>query len=321
LPDGTIVRTDPRRGTVQPIYQAPTKAAAGVVGTDKYGQPVHGFVDPATKQAWDISGKPITAGAAPEGTGGASPASDLTGEDYLKTLDKPRADQVRALVEGRLNPPGSFALKTPYWQRMLQDAAQYEPGFDFTKWGQRAATAKDFGSGKSAQNITSFNTAIGHLGTLSDAAEKLNNTWSPHFNTVANWVAGAKGDPRINEFNVAKTAVADELTRAFRGTGGNVHDLVQWEKAINAAGSPEQLNGAIKQAVELLRSRIEALGDTYRRGMNTNRDAMDMLSPKAKETLLKLSGERPEKATAGITSGAPAADKVRRFNPETGKIE
>lgn len=310
LPDGTVLRTDPQKGTVSPIYQAPSKPSFGVVGKDPYGNDVHGFIDTFKQTTSPVSVAPQNAAPGTPGSPGSA-----TGDEYFNTLPKPQAAQVKAIVEGRLSPPGSFALKTPYWQKMMADAAQYEPGFDMTKWTARNATAKDFASGKSAQNITSFNTALGHLDTLDKAATELGNTSFPMFNTVGNMLRSATGDPRVNKFNVAKTAVADELTRAFRGTGGNVHDLVQWEKAINSAASPEQLKAAIRQAGELLRSRIDSLGDTYNRGMNTKTEPLSLISPKARAVMERLSGEaQPETPT-------PPPGNVRKYNPATGKIE
>jgi hypothetical protein len=50
-PDGTIIRTDQRRGTVEPIYQAPSKPTFAEVGTDpQTGQPLRGFVDPVKRE-------------------------------------------------------------------------------------------------------------------------------------------------------------------------------------------------------------------------------------------------------------------------------
>jgi len=47
LPDGTIVRTNPRTGTVEPTYQAPTKQTFGVIGEDENGKKTYGFIDAA----------------------------------------------------------------------------------------------------------------------------------------------------------------------------------------------------------------------------------------------------------------------------------
>ena len=46
LPDGTIVRTNPRTGTVEPTYQAPTKQTFGIIGESEDGKKTYGFIDP-----------------------------------------------------------------------------------------------------------------------------------------------------------------------------------------------------------------------------------------------------------------------------------
>lgn len=267
-----------------------------VIGKDiATGNDVHGFIDPATRKVFDINGKPIDTSKLAGYADGNN--ASVTGDAYLQTLDPGRANQVKAIAEGRMAPPGGMALKSPQIQALMRDVAQYEPGFDLTSWTARNKTRADLASGKMGQNVSSFNTAIGHLATLDKAAEALNNYNFTPFNSVANLIKSKTGDPAIKNFEIARTAVADELTRAFRGSGGNVHDLVQWESAINAAGSPAQLKAAIKQAVDLLHSRIEAVGDQYNRGMGKTTDPLELLSPKAKASILKLEGRAEPEAT------------------------
>ena len=217
-------------------------------------------------------------------------ASDVHGDDYLKNLDPSTASQVKALAEGRMQFPGGFALKSPYWQNMLRSVSQYDPGFDAVNYNARNATRKDFTSGKSAQAVSSFNTAIGHLGTLQQAGEALQNGDYPLINQGRNLYRDNTGDPRVKSFDVARQAVADELTRAFRLSGGNLHDIEGWEKSINAASSPEQLKATIQQAVTLLSSRIGAVGDQYKRGMGTTAQPITLLTDHAKQTLATLPG-------------------------------
>lgn len=258
----------------------------------------------------------------PDAGNSSTAASDVHGADFLKTLDQTTASQVKALAEGRMPFPSGFALKTPYWQNMLQRVTQYDPEFDAVNYKSRESARKDFTSGKSAQAVTSFNTAIGHLGTLAKAAEELQNGSYPAFNTALNFYRENTGDPRVKSFDTARQAVADELTRAFRLSGGNVHDIVGWEKNINAASSPEQLKATIRQAVNLLASRIGAIGEQYKRGMGTTASPLELLSSHARETLAsipggtdliqELGGEVPTASvaapatklpTSGVTSG------------------
>lgn len=265
-----------------------------VVGNDAMGQPQYGFVNPRTLEV-----KPFAHQAAAQPD---QAKQSLTGDDYLATLPPQVATQVRSISEGRLPVPSGFALKSPYWQQMMQHVSQFDPNFDAINYGARAKTRNDFTSGKSAQNITSFNTAIGHIDTLDKSIDKLGNTNVPMMNRVRNMLRGqtdTKYQANLKEFSSAKQAVVDELTRAFRGTGGSVHDIKGWEETINAADSPAALHAATKQAVDLLNSRIESVADQYNRGMGTSKDPVELLSPKARDTLKRLndggskSGPRP----------------------------
>jgi hypothetical protein len=224
------------------------------------------------------------------GAAGGADAANLTGDAFLKTLDPAQATQVKALAEGRMAFPPGFALSKPYWQNVIRQVAQYDPTFDAVNYSARSKTRNDFTSGKSAQNVTSYNTAIGHLGNLLQSAEALNNSNYPALNTLTNFYANNTGDPRVKAFTTARQAVADELTRAFRLSNGNVSDIKGWEANINEAGSPEQLKAVIKQAVDLLGSRIHATADQYTRGMGTTANPLDLLTDNAKKTLRALPG-------------------------------
>lgn len=60
LPDGTVLRTDSRGGTVAPIYRGQAKPTFGEVGTDpNTGQPVRGFIDPTSRsvQPYQLPGQ------------------------------------------------------------------------------------------------------------------------------------------------------------------------------------------------------------------------------------------------------------------------
>jgi hypothetical protein len=238
----------------------------------------------------------------------------LSGEDFLKTLDKPVADQVRALAEGRMPMPSGFALRSPYWQKMMQIVSQYDPNFDAVNYSSRAKTRNDFTSGKSAQNITSFNTAIAHLGSFADIAEKLDNSNYPAWNSITNFAQGQydpKTQANLKQFQATKTALTEELTRAFRGSGGNVHDIEEWAKSINAADSPAALKAVVQQAGELLRGRLSAVGDTYNRGMGTTKDPLELLSPKAAETLRRFA---PDSGDTQDSAGKSEEELIQDAN-------
>jgi hypothetical protein len=200
---------------------------------------------------------------------------------------------------------------------------QYDPSFDLVNYNSRNKARQDFTSGKSAANITSFNTAIGHLGSLDKAIDNLRNSDYPAYNTVSNWLANESGDTRFQkartDFQSAKTAVTEELTRAFRGTGGNVHDIIEWDKSLSEASSPAALHQAVKTAIELLKSRIEAIGDQYNRGMGTTKDPMKLLSDKAQAAVERLEGGQPAVEEKRAEPGAPKVGERRQFRQGWGR--
>lgn len=285
LPDGTVIRTDPMTGAATPIMTA-IKPQFGVIGTDQFGNPVHGFID---TQHGTV--KPVSAtGANPQVPGGVSQESTLHGDDFLKTLPPALGAQVKAYAEGKMPLPAGFALKSPYFQKMLQMITQYDPSFDAVNYNARSKTRNDFTSGKSAQSINALNTVIGHLQTLSDAADNLNNTRFPALNSVENYALNAMGDPRIKQFDTTKKAVVDELTRVWRGSGGSEGDIKTWSDQISAANSPQQLHTVIAQIGELLQSKINSLAETYKQGMGTTAAPIQFVTPQSAAALKKLEG-------------------------------
>jgi hypothetical protein len=257
-------------------------------GRDANGNWTYAWVNSKTQDIKGRDGKPIDAN--PQPTEDAT--AGLNGEDYLKAIPRDRADIARKVANGEID-VSSLPNRGNYRMQVLSDAARFDPTFNPIDYKTRLATRKDFTSGKSAQNITSFNTAIGHLGSLDESIDKLGNRGSSWYNAATAPISG-QIDPKyqvaLKDFNTSKQAVIDELTRAFRGSGGNVYDLQEWEKSINASESPAALHAATRRAIELLRSRIDAVGDQYNRGMGKKTDPVQLLSPKARATLEHLEG-------------------------------
>ncbi len=242
----------------------------------------------------------------------AGTAESLTGDELLKSLPPGVAAQVKGYAEGKI-PFTPYTLRSAAGQQMLQLVNQYDPSFDAVNYGSRASTRKDFTSGKAAQNITALNTAIGHISTLQDASKELDNTEYPTVNGIVNTVKNLTGSDKVKNFETAKDAVADELTRVFRGTGGSVADIDAWKSKLSAANSPQQFKGVMGQMTELLNSRLDALGQQYNQGMGTTKDGIELLSPKAQSAYAKITGEAPAKTAV---SGDMQSDNAPQAAPQ-----
>jgi hypothetical protein len=237
---------------------------------------------------YDISGQEITNATMPKMAG-----SDLTGDDYLNSLkqqDPALAAQVKAVAEGRLPMPPTNARNSNS-QRLIQAVSQYDPeGVNDIQTGSRRKLFTSFTAGQDADQIKSLNTVLGHLGKLQDTAVSLNNSNYPMLNSFLNSVSLNTGQDAVSNFNVAKKAVADELSTVLKGraTEGEVR---RWNEAINAAQSPAQLQGAISTATDLIEGRMQALGNKYEAGMNykykTN-GGIILLSPEAQRMYNKI---------------------------------
>lgn len=295
------------------ITNSAPKQEFTTIGRDSYGQPTYGFVDPRKLTVTPAAGSQPTTGELQP-----PPGQGLSGDAYLATLPKPQADQVRALAEGRMPIPGGFALKSPYWQQMMSHISQYDPNFDTVNYQARSKTRNDFTSGKSAQNITSFNTAIGHLDHLNHAIDDLKNSDYTAVNRATNATAGINADraKKLAAFSTARNAVVEELTKAFKGGVGALAEVQEWEKLVDPNASSGALKQMVKTATDLLASRIDSVGDQYNRGMGTTSDPLKLLSPKAQEIWKKLN---PDAETDGGAAGA-ARSAPRATVPTIGEI-
>jgi len=240
---GNPQNTDPQgiaSLTPQPQGDA---AVAGGQGQDVVAPPGYHVLAQQQKQpAWVSDGKgnlinrdtgdrkvdPTSPGAGGSPTGNTA----LSGEPYLQTLPAARAAQVKAMLDGRMAFPTAFALKTPYWQSMIADAAQVDPTFDAVNFAARVKTRQDFTSGKNAQNIKALNTAIGHLGRLDSQIPGTSGLsgfpGATLVNQGVNMFNRSSGDPGVTNFDQTASALATELTAVFRGTGGAEADVKRY---------------------------------------------------------------------------------------------
>ncbi|CAB4131178.1 hypothetical protein UFOVP122_61 [uncultured Caudovirales phage] len=284
--------------------------------------------DAETFKKDDVDGKPVLVGS--RGTikpfdykaagldQAAIPNSKLTGEEYLATIqeqDPAFAAKVKAVAEGRLAMPPTSS-RSPEAQKLLQAVTQYDPeGVNDVSTGARRKLFTSFTAGEDANQIKSLNTVMGHLGKLQQTSIALNNSSYPTLNSFMNAVSVQTGANPVTNFNVTKKAVADELSTVLKGraTEGEVK---RWNEAINAAQSPDQLQGAIETAMDLIEGRMQALGNKYEAGMNykykTN-GGITLLSSDAQKAYNKI------KSTSVVTGKSEEGQKTEPAKTPEGK--
>lgn len=209
-----------------------------------------------------------------------------------------------AILEGRMTPPSSFALKTPYWQNIMGKVFEQDPEFS----EQRAQLRKGYTVGSQSKEINAINTALGHVGALGDAVDALNNNNVQALNKVANAIGVQIGNTPATTLQTIVNRVGPELVKAYSGTGGSEAERAQFEKDFSTSMSPAQLKTNVSKTVELLRSKISALENQWDQnksaGMPSFQDKFIM--PGAKAVLQKQ-------------GAAPSAGMIRARDPQ-GKL-
>lgn len=295
------------------------------IGEDGYGNKKFGFVNGATQQVME----PKLPAATPTPPNGALPINTdangmpqearvdtMHGEEFLRTLDPAKAATVKAIAEGRMAPPTSFAASKPYWQKTLADVAQYEPNFDLTTWTTRNQARKEFNAGgpnSPAGQITAGNTAIQHLKQLSDAADALENGGWTGINWIKNEYRTKTGSPLVTNYNNILSKFVEEATKFYRGAGGTEADIQRDIANLSPNGSPAQLHQGIATAAHLMASKIEALQARYKNALGPGSKDFPILTEGSASSLDAIN-KRSDK-TKGIDAGSglptpPAGFKV-----------
>lgn len=202
-------------------------------------------------------------------------------------ISRSDAQIIDGIVNYKLDLSKITSLRSDERTRIAGLAAQYDPTWDMSQYPARVALRKDFTSGKSANNIRSLNTAIGHLQSLSQAGQNLGNTGLPLINTVKNKASQAVGNPQKTKFDNAVNAVAGEMSTVFKGSSGTDQEIKSWKDQMNSSQSPAQIQEGINQMIELMGSRLSAFDSQWTTGMGKPRD-FKLLSPKSRQILENL---------------------------------
>lgn len=220
------------------------------------------------------------------------PQSNVHGSAYLNTLDSGTRGVVQGLIEGRLPLPAN-ALRTPYWQGILQHTVNAEPSFDAVNYGTRQKVRNDFMAGPDGQNLTSLGTALAHAGRAANSVTSLNNFdgLATPLNYLRTPYLNFMHDPRIGRFNEDVNALAGEKEKTFTGGNGTEGGRDSWKANLSTYAGPTSNLGVLSEDAGLIKSRMDNLRYKYQRGMGTTADIFDELPPEARAAYQRLIGD------------------------------
>lgn len=152
------------------------------------------------------------------------------------------------------------------------------PQYDPTTLGA-VGTTKAFTTGKPAEELAAFNTAIQHADLLDEASKALNSKDTKALNSVKNKFKTEFGSSDVTNFDVIANAYAREVNKAL--TAGHVTDneIKEAGATIPANASREQIVGAVQSYRNLMKSKVQIRKNQYESGMQ-GKPAFGQDSPK-----------------------------------------
>lgn len=263
-------------------------------GEDAQGQKTFAKMNKATGEMTPIAGA--------SDNGGGIGDTTKTGEEYLATLDPKIRGQVKALAEYRQAPPTGFAAAKPYWAKTIMPAVQqYDPTYDATQYGARAAGAKDFTSGKSSEMVRSANQTLHHVNALLDSADALHNGNYPSLNYIGNKANEMTGGGEPGAFITNAHAVADEMGKVFKGSNLSDSEIKAWADNLSPNMSPAQQRAQIGKMTELLHGALDALDE--KRVASIGQGAADkagpIIKPEGQKVLQRIDAWLSKSGAAG----------------------
>ncbi len=282
--------------TAQP--RASANPHEGIVST--------GIVKPSASAPVTWTTEQNTLAQAPVARGGRRDA-------FVETWPLQDRTLIKAIGNYEYKAPGGTkgALTSPRVSSMIASAKIYNPAFSAEEYDNRAAMKKNYlFGGKGAENITSLDTALVHLGGLDEAATKLDNSAFRKYNTFANWLVKESGSPQAKAFQNDRTVVSEELARALKGGVATEAEVKQWEHNIDTADSPAQLRTSTQTIAKIIAGRLGEQSATYERGMGEP-PPRPFVSPEAQKVLTRLGGNGTPGAPNPNPSGFVVGHRYR----------
>jgi len=242
-------------------YETPKDAKAPVTWTVPNGRK-------ETTYGYDANGKQIVLGVKNLDAPKADKTADhpvyfnttLTGDAFLKTLSPVDQAHVKALNEGREPfPTAKMMASNPYYERLADAVAQYNPDFDATAYNTRKTASAAFTTGIQGRQLLAFGSAVKHLETLGGLVDAMANGDTVQLNRFSNLLQKQTGGVPVNNFEAAKGIVAKEIMKSIVTGGGGVEERQELSHLMDSAKSPEQLRGVINTYLELMNAQKENL--------------------------------------------------------------
>src|SRR5271166_416822 len=283
--------------------------------------------NPQTRK-WERVGTGGVGGGSSSGVGSVSPAAwdAMPVEQRLAAVSQEYgpevASAVQAMYRGDATTPNRLAGLMPIATRVYGD-------FNANTYNTARKTQADFApEGVSGKNITAIETALGHIDRMRNAGTNLGNfSTMPMLNAPYNFARGQVSPDyqrQVAAFQATATGSSGELAKAFRSAGMSDADINRWLTMFDKNSSPATIIGAADEGLHMLDSRLDAIADSYNRGMPASaakKQAMDFLSGPARAIHDRIiGGGQPQPQAGPQAQGAQPAQQPRPTAPQMARV-
>lgn len=204
--------------------------------------------------------------------------------------------------DGTLPPMGMGKAGSAGRTAILNRAAELASGVDGTQQrsdqlgnkadaAARASSLRAYSAaGKEGQALQATNTGLNHLELVEQLAQAQKNGNNQLFNSIANKLAAATGQPAPTNMAAAITMVSPEVSKAVIGAAGGQQEREEFAKNFNPNGSPDQTLQGIGVIKNLMGGRLTESQRTYERTTGRKDFRQSMLSPAAQRVLDQAQG-------------------------------
>lgn len=228
---------------------------------------------------------------------------------------------VDAIGQYKYNPTlfNRMAAKHP---DILAAVTQKYPDFSQSNYNAANKAITDLApSGKTGQQITSYNTFLRHAGALYDAVDKLDNSkYSDLLNKPMNWLAQHTGDPRVADFMAAMQPPMKEF-QSFLLNNHAMHeeDVKDAHALIDVNKTPQEIKAVLNRFAETGSARLSEQNESFKRV--TGRDIPNLVSPEAAKAYNKITGQgggNQSNVPSGATGKAKGSDGQWHYHDANG---
>lgn len=227
-------------------------------------------------------------GGQPTAAGGASITPRPAGASSPQNLKDSIVDEIG---QYKLNPAMLSRMMVKHPEIIAQVNQKY-PDWSQPNYNAANKAVTDLApSGKTGQQITSYNTFLRHAGALYDAVNSLDNSkYSDLINKPLNWLAQHTGDPRIADFMAAMQPPMKEF-QSFLLNNHAMHDedVKDAHNLIDQNKTPQEIRAVLNRFAETGSARLSEQNESFKRV--TGRDIPNLVSPQAAAAYNKITGQ------------------------------